>query len=573
MKSTLILFKKLMPYVKKHQARIIGSLLFSFALAGIQFGQVYLVKPIFDSGLSKESSLMEALYFAGMLLFLGILNFPVRFFHFYWIRYVVDESTCSIRTDLFSKLQRLPTSYYTKNKQGNLLSVLMNDTTLFSQGLRNAVDLVREPLKALAMFVLAIYRDWQLTLVIVVVAPLFVMIFQKSGKKIRVNQIDVQKEMGELTHSLSEAVAAHKITKAFNLQRYVLDRFKKVQDRYFSTQMRTTYIEEIAHPLVEFVGAFAFAGVIVFAHYRIQSGEITTGDFISFIAALAMLMDPIRKYSQANVKMNQALAASDRIFEIFDYEEETDVGEVEAMSFNHKIEVKNLSFSYNGETNIISDLNLTIEKGKKIALVGLSGSGKSTLVNLLLGLYPVKRGTILIDGHDINDIKLESLRSMFGLVSQDIFLFHDSIKENILLSSPYCEESFNQSLEISYASEFIKNLDDGAETIIGDRGARLSGGQQQRITIARAFMRSPDIFLFDEATSALDNESEKVVQSALEKISKDKTVLAVAHRLSTIQHFDIIYVLKSGRVTEYGNHHALMAQAGEYAKLYELSKH
>ncbi len=561
----------LLPHLKPYWKKVVGSVLFSFVLASIKGLEVKLVKPVFDKGLDKSSSFEEVAMLAGLLLLLSLANFPARFFHFYWIRFVVDRATCDIRNNIYSKLQNLPMSYYAKAKQGNLISTILNDTQTFSQGFRNAVDLIREPLTAIIMLGMAFASDWQLTFVIIGVLPLFVIIFQTSGKRVKRNQHDVQEELSGMTHNISEGIAGQKMAKAFNIQSYVKERFVWAQNLYFNAQMRTAMVEELAHPLVEFVGAIAFAGVIVFAHHRISSGAMSVGDFVRFVAALALLMDPIRKFSQANVKLNQSFAAGDRIFKLLEQEDEIDEGTVTPSAFKNEIQVKNLSFSY-GEQNVVKNLNVTIRKGEKVALVGLSGSGKSTLINLLLRLYQVQKESIFIDGTPIENVKLGNLRSLFGLVSQDIFLFHDTIRENLCVGKKFSEEEIQQALRVSYADEFVNKLPQGVDTIIGDRGTRLSGGQQQRLTIARAFLVSPDIFLFDEATSALDNESEKVVQKALDELSQDKTVIAVAHRLSTIQDFDRIYVLKEGELVEEGHHQELMEKNGEYRKLYELAK-
>jgi subfamily B ATP-binding cassette protein MsbA len=360
------------------------------------------------------------------------------------------------------------------------------------------------------------------------------------------------------------------VTKAFNLQNFVMSRFKISQDHYFFYSMRTSKVEELAHPFVELVGAVAFSLVIILAYFRIQSHAMTVGDFIQFITALALLMDPIRKFSQANVKVGQGIAAFDRIQAILTLDEEVDKGTLEIKKFEHKIEIKNITFAYT-QHNVIENFSLELKKGQKIALVGLSGSGKSTLINLLLGLYPISHGTITIDGNNIQDIKLKNLRKLFGLVSQDIFLFHDTIRENLTVGGTFTDAEIKQALDVSYASEFVDKLPQGLDTVIGDRGAKLSGGQQQRLTIARAFLQNTDILLFDEATSALDNESEKVVQKALESIAGNKTVIAVAHRLSTIQDYDQIYVMKDGNLIEHGTHQELISKNNEYKKLYELS--
>ncbi|WP_127716578.1 ABC transporter ATP-binding protein [Halobacteriovorax sp. HLS] len=565
-----LIFKKLLPYIIPYRTKIIGAFLLSFAIAGLGGAQIRLVKPIFDSGLGEYSTLEDVLKLAGLLVGIGLLHFPSRFFHFYWLRYISDRATLKIREDIFQKLQSLPVSYFAKKKQGELISSILNDTQIFSYGFKASIDVIRESLKAIVYLSMAFWSDWQLTLVIFIIAPFLALIFSKSGKSVRKNQSSVQEEQAQLTHNISEGILAQKITKAFNLQNFVNTRFSKAQERFFGAQMRTTFIEEFAHPLVEIVGTFAFAGLIVFAHYRLQNGT-TIGAFISFATALALFMDPLRKFSQANIKLSQASAASDRIFELLDSDNEPDFGQHELDGLKDSIEVKGLTFSY-GEGNVIENLDVSIKKGQKIALVGLSGSGKSTLINLLLGLYTVEKGKIFIDGKDINDIKLKSLRNLFGLVSQDIFLFHDSIRENLTVGTEFSEDQINKALDVAYANEFVEKLPEKDLTIIGDRGARLSGGQQQRITIARAFLQDTEILLFDEATSALDNESEKLVQKALDTIGGNKTVIAVAHRLSTIQNFDQIYVLHEGKLVERGTHSELIQNSGEYAKLYELSQ-
>lgn len=562
---------RLYPYIKPYKGRALAALFLSLILAAIGALQVSLVKPLFDKGLSPDSTREDALILAAQLLGLGLLNFPCRFFHFYWLRYITDRATCSVREEIFSKIQHLPTSFFAKSKQGELISHLLSDTLVFSQGFRASIDLIREPLKAAAYLGMAFYADWQLTIVIFVIAPFLVMIFGISGKKVKNNQGNVQASQGDFTHNIAEGIGAHKIMKAFNLQKFVFGRFSRSQENFFSAQMKTTFVEELAHPFVEVVGAMAFAGVIVFAHHRIQIGATTIGQFVSFIAALALFMDPIRKFSQSNVKLSQSRAASDRIHKLLSLPVEIDKGNIRDHKFQRNIEVKNLTFSY-GEGDVVKDFSFQVEKGEKVALVGLSGSGKSTLINLLLGLYPVPKKSIYIDGAEIQDYSLQNLRSFFGLVSQDIFLFNDTLRENLCLGKTFSEEQIKEALRVAYCDEFIDKLPEGLDTIIGDRGTRLSGGQQQRITIARAYLQESPILLFDEATSALDNESEKVVQKALDNLAGQKTVIAVAHRLSTIQDFDRIYVLHDGKIVEQGRHAELMNNQGEYAKLYELSK-
>lgn len=563
------LFKQLYPYILPYKLKAFGAIFFGLCIAAISGLQLNLIKPIFDKGLSPEATNEEVYWLAGQLLVYGLLMFPCRFLHFYWLRFIMDRATCTVRENVFKKLIHLPTTFFVKKKQGDLVSHIINDSQVFAGGFKALLDLVREPAKAIVFLGMAFLADWQLTLVIFFMAPLLITIFAISGKQVKKNQKSVQDNYGQLTHNISEGISSHKITKAFNLQHYVSERFKFAQKNFFGSQMKTTFVEEMAHPFVEVVGAMAFAGVIVFAHHRIQIGATTVGEFIQFVGALALFMDPIRKFSQANIKLSQASAARDRLDQVETILSEPNEGYHQVTSFSDKIEIKDLSFSY-GESYVVSDLSLTIKKGQKVAFVGASGSGKSTLMSLLLRLYPVDSEAIKLDGKNIDEIELKSLRDLFGFVGQEIFLFHDTVKNNLTVGGDFSDEQIKEALDIAYASEFVDKLPQGLNTYIGDRGTRLSGGQQQRLCIARAYLQNPDIFLFDEATSALDNESEKVVQKALENLAGDKTVIAVAHRLSTVQDFDQIYVMRDGHVVEHGIHSELLKKEGEYSKLYSL---
>ncbi len=561
---------KLWPYVNPFKKKVLLVAFLSFLLAAIGGLQVKLIQPIFDNGLSPKASLNEILTLAFYLFFLALLNFPCRFFHFYLLRLVVEKITLKIRQDMFHKIQKLPISYFTQSKHGDLLSHIINDSQVFSQGLRAVVDLLREPLKAIVFLGMAFYSDWQLTLAIFILAPFLIQIFKKTGLLVKKNQSSIQKAFGELSHNVSEGIQSQKITKAFNLQEFIEKRFLNSQIRLFDNQMATTKVEELAHPLVELIGGMAFAGTIIFAYYRIRSEATTVGEFMSFIAALALFMDPVRKFSQANIKISQAYAASERIFALLSLQEEKDFGKLDPSSFREKIEIKNLSFSY-GDKDVLKNVSFEILKGEKVAIVGPSGSGKSSLLNLFLGLYPIENGDIFIDHQSIKTMSLEGLRKLFALVNQEIFLFHDTIRENLSVGRSFSSEELKMALEVSHSEDFIHQLPLKMETVLGDSGLRLSGGQRQRITIARAFLQNSDILLFDEATSSLDNESEKIVQEALEKIANDKTVVAVAHRLTTIQGYDKIIVMREGKIIEIGNHEELINKKGEYYKLYNLS--
>ena len=567
----LILLRQIYPYIKPYLAITILASLCAIPLAAIKAYQAYFIKNVIDGIFKPDATQAYAIELGAIVVGLALIQYPLRYFHFFNLRMVVDQATCDIRRDIYRKFQNLSSKFYSDAKQGQLLSIMISDTQIFASSFMNSLDLVREPLTAILLLGVAFYHDWQLTLVIFIVVPFFILIFSVTGKRIRRYISRSQADQANMTHHAAEGLVGQKIIKAFNLQNYMLDRFNIAQTDFLKHKRKSNSAEEHSHPMVETVGSFAFATVIVMAYYRQQAGALTVGEFISFIGALAMFMDPVRRFSKANTRLNQARAAGARVFELLEKTEEEDEGTIELKKFCENIEFKNVTFSYGGD-NVIRDFNLKVQKGEKVALVGLSGSGKSTLVSLLLRLYDIEAGEILVDGINIKNYTMKSLRETFALVSQDIFLFNDSILENLMAGEEYSQAQIDHAVDVSYASEFIKTLPDGMKTMIGDRGLRLSGGQSQRITIARAFLRGCPVLIFDEATSALDNESEKVVQKALDQVAGDKTVIAVAHRLSTIQDYDRIIVMKDGRKIEEGQHQNLINQTGEYKKLYELTQ-
>jgi subfamily B ATP-binding cassette protein MsbA len=565
------LLKLMFPYIRPHLRLAIIATLCAFPIAAIKAYQAYFIKEVVDGIFDPAATEALAFKLAGIVVGMAVVNYPFRYFHFYGMRSVVDQATCNIRRAIYKKFQHLSASYYSDSKQGKLLSVMINDTAVFSESFMHGLAIIREPITAIGLLGVAFYHDWKLTLIIFALVPLFSFIFTITGKKIRKYIARAQEDTADMTHHAAEGLNGQKIIKSFNLQSYMVERFDLALNRFIKHKIKSNSAEEHSHPLVETVGAIGFATIIILAYYRSQDSGLTAGEFMSFVGSLALFMDPVRRFSKANTKLNQARAAGDRIFKLLDEPEEHNAGTIELKEFKDKIEFKKVSFSY-GQTKVINNFDLTIEKGQKIGLVGLSGSGKSTLVALLLRLYNIQEGSILVDGIDIKDYTLKSLRDVFALVSQDIFLFNDTVRENLLSGNSYTQEEIAHAIDVSYANEFIETLPEKLETPIGDRGLKLSGGQSQRLTIARAFLRDCPILLFDEATSALDNESEKVVQKALDKVAGHKTVIAVAHRLSTIQNYDRIVVLKEGVKVEEGSHSELIARNGEYQKLYDLSQ-
>lgn len=564
------IYRLLYPYFKSYWLYIIGSVACTPFLAGIRASHAYMVKIVVDNGFKEGASFSVVLMIAGVIIGIALLNLPIRFLHLYLIRYVVEKVGCRIRSDLYAKLQNMPMLQFQKSRQGEFLTSFVSDTQIFSRGVLSLADITREFFVITTLFFYAFYRDWKLTMVIVVAIPVFAFILLRVGKGVRFLQGVTQGEISNLMQNISEGLQGQKLIKSFGIQDHVGKRFQKIQTDLFKSTMKMTKIEQMARPLFELVVAFCLAGTSIMAFHRISSGAMSSGDFISFIAAWGLLMEPLRGYTQANGELNQSIAAGDRISKILQFDEESDKGKIEKESFEQKIEIESVAFSY-GDTDILKDFSLKIMKGEKVAIVGMSGSGKSTFINLLLRLYDIERGGVKIDGVPINQLTLHSLRSLFGLVSQDVFLFNDTVRNNIILDRAYSESKIEEAIRVSHSQNFIDQLPQGLETTIGDRGTRLSGGQAQRLAIARAYLRKNPILLFDEATSALDNKTEEIIQKSLQNFLKNYTVIAVAHRLSSIQHFDRIVVLKEGVKVEEGSHRELMDMEGEYYKLYKLS--
>jgi subfamily B ATP-binding cassette protein MsbA len=563
--------KNLYPWVKEDLSWFILTFIISLPLGIIKGYQTFLIKDLFDHGFSQTADATAAYKLAAMIVGLQILNYPFRFYHFYWIKLISERISNRIRGIIFTKLLKLPIQFHGQQKQGELLSTLSNDVGVIADSVRFFPGMVREPVSAICLLGVAFYHDFKLTLIVFIAVPIFVLIFSKTGKLIKNRGLLVQGKLARVTHHLSEGLLGQKTIKANNLLSYTSARLTKSQNDYMDIYKKCASVEEHSHPLIELVASLAMGAIIIYAHQRITQGELTTGAFVSFLAALAMFMDPVRKFTDANIKMGRGIASFARVKDILSGVEEDMTPPTTPLHFNHSIEFKDVSFSY-GNQMVLNHINFTIRKGEKIGLVGLSGSGKSTIVNLLLRFYPNYTGSILLDGVDIKNLNLVAFRQLFALVSQDVFLFHDAVAENLLTGNKGSEQEIWEALKTAQAQEFVQELPEKLNTQVGDRGTKLSGGQAQRLTIARAILKKSPVLLFDEATSALDNQSEKLVQQALDAMSQEHTVIAIAHRLSTLQYYDKILVLQNGVIIEEGNHQELLSLKGEYNKLYELGK-
>lgn len=482
-----------------------------------------------------------------------------------------------IRNELYEKLVVLSLSFYQKEKKGDLISRITNDVKAIEMGVISMLEVsVREPINIILSLVWMLMISAKLTLFVFVMLAVTGGIIGKIGKSLKRSSFDIQSTMGQMIALIEETISGLKIIQAFNASDYKKEQFAELNRSIYEQSNVINMRYELSSPLTEFLSICVFSAVLWFGGVLVFNKELDASTFIGFIAMFSLLIQPAKSFSNAFYNIRIGLAAADRVFEVMDapvtIQDTPNANDIK--SFEHSISYNNVSFSYpNGEKNAIKDFSLTIPKGKLVALVGASGAGKSTLTDLLLRFYDVQSGTVAIDGQDIRTLRLNSLRGLLSVVSQEPVLFNDTVYNNIVFGWPNAtKEQVIAAARIANALDFIEKLEHGFQTNIGDRGMRLSGGERQRLTIARAILRNPAILILDEATSSLDSESEKAVQAALTNAMKNRTVIAIAHRLSTITHADQIVVLSEGKIVESGTHESLLQQNGAYAKMIELQQ-
>lgn len=488
--------------------------------------------------------------------------------------YVGGAVNLLMRVKLYNKLLSFDSRFYDANNSGSVIMRFFNDSETASTGLISNIRLFLTKLfSSLSLIGVLIYNSWQLTIVAIGVVIFIIVpmrIVRRRVKKIVNKTVSVSTGMITL---YNETTMGAKVIKSFNLKEYMFARFKEQADFLFKMGVKLIRDTNWLSPIMHVVSAIGVAGVLYFGVSLILSGQLTSGEFVSFLAALIMLYTPLKSIGNNYIQVQSALLALDRIYELLDYESfENGKNEGNEIldGINQNIEFKDVVFSYNGHHDVLKGISFNIPVGKKVALVGNSGGGKTTVCSLITRLYEIKSGEIKIDGHDVKDYTLESLRRNVAFVFQDNFLFQGTIRQNIIFGKEDAsEDEINAALEKAYLKEFVESLPQGLETEIGERGVSLSGGQKQRLAIARAIIRNAPLVILDEATSALDNRSEKVVQRALDELMKDRTTIVIAHRLSTIRDADTIMVINDGQIVESGNHDELLAKEGAYAALYK----
>jgi len=567
---------KLKPFLRPYKSLILLSLILAIPLSALRAAPAPLLKYFVDDLLVKKDSTKLYLF---PLLIIGIyvLNFIVRFFHYYLLRIVIVRVNQRVKNELYEHLLGLSADHFTKQSTGNLISRVAMDPQFLDGGLSCMNVIIREPVTFIFLFLYALKLNWKLTIVTLIIFPPLAYVFSASSRNLKRYIGRLTEESGRIYSTLQESFTGVRIIKTFRLERYVRRRFMEQNENYVKYYLKIAKLEEVSHPLVELLIAFLIAIIIYFGGRQVLAGKITSGDLIAFFATFAMLINPIRNFNEVNMKLSQAAGACERIFEVFKWKSHLveNQNPKSFKTFTSGISLHQVTFAYPDapQRNVLNQVSFEVPKGQSVALVGASGAGKSSLVNLLPRIFDVTQGSIRIDGNDIRELSLEDLRRQIAVVSQEVFLFNDTIEENIRCGKlSATDEEIREAARRAHATEFINSLPDGYQTNIGDRGQKLSGGQRQRISIARAFLREAPILILDEATSSLDNQSERAVQEALEELMQNRTTIIIAHRLSTIQNVDHIYVMKDGEIVEDGKHEALIRKDGVYSAFYKTSE-
>jgi len=564
---------RLARYALPYRGRLGAAAIAMAVYAAASGGLAYQFKPIFDDVLPNQAGLVTV---AVAIIGFSILKGVGAYFSVYLMTSVGEQLVKDLRSQLFGHIIAQSADFFAQRTTGGLMSRTTNDINRIQQVASQTVgDLLRESVTLLAYASLLFYYDARLALVCMTGAPVVLYPLVRLGQRVRRTTHRSQEEQERLSHITAEAFSGHRIVKAFAGEPYERERFDQASVRLYQINMKVTSTLSVLPPLMEWLGAFGIVGVLWYGSREIAFGQLSSGEFTSFVAALLLMYGPIRKLSRVNANMQQAVAASERVFAMLDtHGEARDAPDAHPLeSLRETITFSDVSFAYADSGDVVLDhVSFSVRAGDVVAIVGLSGAGKTTLVNLVPRFYDPTSGTIRIDDVDIRNVTRDSLRKQIGIVTQDTVLFDDTIANNIAYAS---REASREMVEVAaraaHAHEFIVTLPNGYDTVVGERGQRLSGGQRQRLAIARALLKNSPILIFDEATSSLDAESELLVQDALAKLMLNRTSFVIAHRLSTVRRADLIIVLDEGRVMEQGRHEELLARADSlYAKLYSL---
>ncbi|SFO39543.1 ATP-binding cassette, subfamily B, MsbA [Candidatus Pantoea varia] len=571
--STRQTFGRLWPMISPFRLGLLAAGVALIVNAAIDPFMLTLLKTLLDDVIGKKNPgilVWMPLVIIGLILIRGVSGYISS----YCISWVSGKVVMALRCRLFSHLMGMPVAFFDQQSTGTLLSRISYDCEqVASSSSGSLVTVVREGASILGLFVMMFYYSWQLSLILLVLAPIVSLGIRIVSRRFRSISKNMQNTMGQVTSHAEQMLKGHKEVLMFGGQQVETSRFEQVSNKMRRQGMKMVSATSLSDPIIQLLASSALAFVLYAASFPSVMATLTAGSISAVFSAMLMLMRPLKSLTNVNAQFQRGMAACQTLFAILDTEQEKDDGSRVIERATGNIEFRDVTFTYPGaETPALQHINLTIPAGKTVALVGRSGSGKSTLASLLTRFYDIDSGEILLDGHDLRDYTLASLREQVALVSQHVHLFNDTVANNIAYARTdvFSREAIEKAAQMAHAMEFINKMDNGLDTVIGENGVLLSGGQRQRIAIARALLRDSPILILDEATSALDTESERAIQSALETLQQNRTTLIIAHRLSTIEKADEILLVEDGKIVERGSHQQLLQKNGAYARLYQM---
>ena len=566
-------YKRLLQYIRPYLKRLGLAIVCIVVAAACNLYLPWIIKDMVDKVLADKDMVM--LYIICVSIVVVFLIRGIFFYgQSYLVSYIGQKVVIDVREVMFRKFQRMPMSYFDKHQTGETMSYITNDVNAIQSALVDQlIEMVTEGSILIGSIAMMLYLDWKLSLLTLVVIPLVGQAMKVFGRKLKRNGTVIQERAADITSLLQESISSIRVVKSFVREEYEIKRFIDQNILNFQAAMKNVQLTSLLTPTVEFLAAVSVTFIVGFGGYEVVNGDMTAGALVAFLTYAVNLANPVKRLARVYGSLQRAMAAVDRVFAVIDLPEtiRDKEGAKPLPKIEGHVEVKNVTFGYKEGLNALEDVNLEVKPGQMIAFVGPSGAGKSTIANLIPRFYEINRGSISIDGHDIRDVTLDSLREQIGIVPQETMLFSTTVMENIRYGRlDATDEEVIEAAKAANADSFIRELPQGYDTHIGERGLNLSGGQRQRMSIARAILKNPRILILDEATSALDTESEKIVQAALDSLMVGRTSFVIAHRLSTIFNADQIYVIDGGKIKEHGTHEELLAKNGLYSHLYNI---